>query len=65
MYVIAHLATYLLGHTDKSQVDVEMRQGAELYAHLKQLLKLYMRQRDKVMMLEMIEEVTDIFDSDG
>lgn len=34
-----------------------MRQGAELYAYLKQLLKLYMRQYDKVMMMEMIEEV--------
>jgi hypothetical protein len=34
-----------------------MRQGAELFAHLKQLLKLYMRQRDKAMMLQMIEEV--------
>ena len=33
-------------------------QGAELFAHLKQLLKLCMRQRDKAMMLEMIEEVS-------
>jgi hypothetical protein len=41
-----------------SQVDTEMRQGAELFAHLKQLLKLSMRQRDKEMMLQMIEEVT-------
>jgi hypothetical protein len=39
------------------QVDTEMRQGAELFAHLKQLLKLFMRQRDKAMMLQMIEEV--------
>lgn len=37
-------------------VDQEMRQGAELYAQMKQLLKLYTRQRDKKMMLEMIEE---------
>ena len=37
-------------------VDEEMRQGAELYAQLKQLLKLYTRQRDKKMMLEMVEE---------
>ena len=37
-------------------VDDEMRQGAELYAQLKQLLKLQTRQRDKKMMLEMIEE---------
>ena len=41
----------------KLQVDTEMRQGAELFAHLKQLLKLFMRQRDKAMMLQMIEEV--------
>jgi hypothetical protein len=33
-----------------------MRQSAEMFAHLKQLLKLYMRQRDKAMMLQMIEE---------
>lgn len=45
--------------TDLSpQVDVEMKQGAELFAHLKQLLKLYLRQRDKAMMLEIIEEVS-------
>lgn len=37
-------------------VDEEMRQGAELFARLKQLLKLYTRQRDKRMMLEMVEE---------
>ena len=37
-------------------VDEEMRQGAELYAQLKQLLKLNTRQRDKKMMLEMVEE---------
>ena len=39
------------------QTDTEMRQGAELFAHLKQLLKLHMRQRDKSMMLQIIEEV--------
>lgn len=37
-------------------VDEEMRQGAELYARLKQLLKLHTRRRDKQMMLEMVEE---------
>jgi hypothetical protein len=42
---------------DELQVDTEMRQGAELFAHMKQLLKLCMRQRDKEMMLQMIEEV--------
>lgn len=37
-------------------VDEEMRQGAELFARLKQLLKLNTRQRDKKMMLEMVQE---------
>ncbi|KAK5131840.1 hypothetical protein LTR08_000507 [Meristemomyces frigidus] len=37
-------------------VDDSMRQGAELYAQLKALLKLHTRLRDKKMMLEMIEE---------
>jgi hypothetical protein len=39
-------------------VDKEFRQGAELFAHLKQYLKLCLRQRDKLMMLQMIEEVS-------
>ena len=34
-----------------------MKQGAQLFAHLKQLLKMYTRQRDKAMMLSVIEEV--------
>ncbi len=34
-----------------------MKQGAELFAYLKQLLKLYTRQRDKAMMLSIVEEV--------
>ncbi|KAF2636105.1 hypothetical protein P280DRAFT_473251 [Massarina eburnea CBS 473.64] len=42
------------------QMDKEMRQGAELFAHLKQYLKLCLRQRDKVMMLELIEEPTTL-----
>jgi hypothetical protein len=41
------------------QFDTELRQGAELFAHLKQYLKLCLRQRDKVMMLQIIEEVSD------
>ena len=41
----------------RKQDHLEMRHEAELFAHLKQLLKLYMRQRDKAMMLQMIEEV--------
>lgn len=35
-----------------------MKQGAQWFAYLKQLLKLYTRQRDKAMMLSIIEEVT-------
>ncbi|KAH8593642.1 hypothetical protein B0O99DRAFT_515265 [Bisporella sp. PMI_857] len=37
-------------------VDEDMKQGAELFSYMKQLLKLYTRQRDKAMMLGMIEE---------
>ena len=40
------------------QVDDEMKQGAQLFASLKQLLKMYTRQRDKAMMLSVIEEVS-------
>jgi hypothetical protein len=39
----------------ESVVD-DMRAGVQLFAHLKQLLKLYTRQRDKNMMLEIIGE---------
>ena len=44
-------------------VDKDMRQGAELFAHLKQYLKLYLRKRDKEMMLELIQEVRWTFTS--
>ena len=43
-----------------SQVDDQMRHSAELFAHLKQLLKLRTRQRDKTMMLHLIEEPTTL-----
>lgn len=43
-----------------SPVDKELRAGAELFAHLKQYLKLCLRQRDKVMMLQIIEEPTTL-----
>ncbi|OQV08873.1 hypothetical protein CLAIMM_13087 [Cladophialophora immunda] len=36
--------------------DEELKQGAEMFSHLKQLLKLMTRQRDKAMMAAMIEE---------
>ena len=37
-----------------------MRQGAQLFAQLKQLLKMCTRQRDKSMMMGVIEEVCDV-----
>ncbi|KAI9927808.1 hypothetical protein MW887_002660 [Aspergillus wentii] len=37
-------------------VDLEMKEGAQWFAHMKQLLKLYTRQRDKAMMLSIVEE---------
>ncbi|KAK3394199.1 succinate flavoprotein subunit [Podospora didyma] len=37
-------------------VDEELKQGAQLFSSLKQLMKLYTRQRDKAMMLSLIEE---------
>ncbi|KAK5044564.1 hypothetical protein LTR84_010688 [Exophiala bonariae] len=40
--------------------DEELKQGAELFSHLKQLLKLMTRQRDKAMMANMIEEPTTL-----
>ena len=40
------------------QVDEEMKTGAQLFSYFKQLLKLYTRQRDKAMMLSVIEEVS-------
>ncbi|KAH9879264.1 hypothetical protein J1614_002703 [Plenodomus biglobosus] len=43
-----------------TQVEKEMRSGAELFAHLKQYLKLCLRQRDKLMMLQIIEEPTTL-----
>jgi Domain of unknown function in PX-proteins (DUF3818) len=47
---------YVAWNNAVENVDEEMKQGAELFSHLKQLLKLYTRQRDKSMMLSMIEE---------
>ena len=41
-------------------VDEDLKQGAELFAHLKQLLKLLTRQRDKTMMLHMNDEPTTL-----
>lgn len=49
-----------LGTNTGAQVEKELRSGAELFAHLKQYLKLCLRQRDKLMMLQIIEEVFSI-----
>jgi hypothetical protein len=46
------------GASASSPIDKDFRQGAELFAHLKQYLKLCLRQRDKLMMLQIIEEVS-------
>jgi hypothetical protein len=46
--------------TESLQIDEEIKQSAQFFAHLKQLLKLYTRQRDKRMMQAMIEEVCAI-----
>lgn len=51
---------YVAWNNAVENIDDEMRQGAELFAHLKQLLKLHTRQRDKTMMLRMIEEPTTL-----
>ena len=37
-------------------VDEELKQGAQLFSYLKQLMKLHTRQRDKAMMLSLVEE---------
>lgn len=47
---------YVAWNSAVENVDDEMKQGAQLFSYLKQLLKLYTRQRDKAMMLSLIEE---------
>ena len=51
---------YVAWNNAVENVDDEMRHGAELYSQLKQLLRLYTRQRDKTMMLELVEEPTTL-----
>lgn len=51
---------YVAWNNAVENVDDEMKQGAQLFAYLKQLLKLLTRQRDKAMMLNMIEESTTL-----
>ncbi|KAK4147730.1 succinate flavoprotein subunit [Dichotomopilus funicola] len=47
---------YVAFNNAVENVDEELRQGAQLFSYLKQLQKLYLRQRDKAMMLKLIEE---------
>jgi hypothetical protein len=47
---------YVAWNNAVDNVDEEMKRGAQLFSYLKQLLKLNTRQRDKSMMLSMIEE---------
>lgn len=55
---LSSFSVNLANHT--TQTDEEMRQGAESFAHLKSLLKLETRKRDKTMMVRMIEEPTTL-----
>ncbi|OTB06635.1 hypothetical protein M426DRAFT_258311 [Hypoxylon sp. CI-4A] len=47
---------YVAFNNAVENVDEEFKQGAQLFSYLKQLLKLQTRQRDKAMMLSLIEE---------
>lgn len=47
---------YVAWNNAVENVDEELKQGAELFSRLKQLLKLLTRQRDKIMMAQMVEE---------
>ncbi len=47
---------YVAFNNAVENVDEELKQGAQLFSYLKQLMKLHTRQRDKAMMLNLIEE---------
>ncbi|KAI1148648.1 hypothetical protein F4825DRAFT_464751 [Nemania diffusa] len=47
---------YVAFNNAVDNVDEELKQGSQLFSYLKQLMKLQMRQRDKAMMLNLIEE---------
>ncbi|KAI0383860.1 PX-domain-containing protein [Hypomontagnella monticulosa] len=47
---------YVAFNNAVENIDEEFKQGAQLFSYLKQLLKLQIRQRDKAMMLSLIEE---------
>lgn len=47
---------YVAFNNAVENVDEELRKGAQLFSDLKQLMRLCIRQRDKAMMLHLIEE---------
>ena len=47
---------YVAWNAAVENVDAEMKAGAQFFASLKQILKLYTRRRDKAQMLSVIEE---------
>jgi hypothetical protein len=47
---------YVAFNSAVENVDEELKQGAQLFSYLKQMFKLFTRQRDKIMMLRQIEE---------
>mgnify|MGYP005988796161 CR=1 FL=1 len=47
---------YVAFNSAVENIDDELKQGAQLFSYLKQNLKLCTRQRDKAMMLHLIEE---------
>ncbi|KAL7629396.1 hypothetical protein AAE478_000916 [Parahypoxylon ruwenzoriense] len=47
---------YVAFNNAVEHVDEEFKKGAQLFSYLKQLMKLQTRQRDKAMMLNLIEE---------
>jgi len=51
---------YVAWNSAVENVDAELKQGAEEFSILKQLLKMYTRLRDKQMMAQMIEEPTTL-----
>lgn len=51
---------YVAFNSAVENVDEKLKQGAQLFSYLKQLLKLSTRQRDKTMMLNLIEETVTL-----
>lgn len=51
---------YVAFNSAVENTDEKLKQGAQLFSYLKQLLKLSTRQRDKTMMLNLIEETVTL-----